>query len=197
MPRHDSAVASRLAEELIVPEPHGSPQQLAGRHRERGVPQQVVKPRPNPPRPQGMEQHPTRVGRLVRMVLVPQLAPGVLRIEKLVQFAAELLQLGVGQNADAGEVTMLLVELKLGVRQPVAIPLLGGDRHPQEVPDRPAVLGKIFTHGIFLQLITVPPQPLVSVQELVAGTLRVPSASYGTRSVPTTLKLTNYFCADA
>ena len=53
----------------------------------------------------------------------------MLRIEKLGQFAAQLLDLLVRHDADARQVAVLVVERDLIVRQPILFPLL--PRHGQ------------------------------------------------------------------
>mgnify|MGYP006191008327 CR=1 FL=1 len=57
--------------------------QLAGCHRERRVPEDIVKARFNPPGSQRVEQNAAWISGLVRMVLVPQLMTFVGRVEKL------------------------------------------------------------------------------------------------------------------
>ena len=42
MPSHDAAVSRGLAEQLIVPKSDCAAEQLAGRHEERRIPQDVV-----------------------------------------------------------------------------------------------------------------------------------------------------------
>ena len=61
MPGHDSAMMSRLAEELVVPEPNRSAKKLRGRDGECRMPQKIVKTWRDPPRAQGVEQHVIRV----------------------------------------------------------------------------------------------------------------------------------------
>ena len=51
VPGDHAAVPRRLAEQLVVPEADRAVQQLAGRHRERRVPQHIVKARLDPPAP--------------------------------------------------------------------------------------------------------------------------------------------------
>ena len=65
MPGHDSAMMSRLAEKLVVPEPNRSAQKLRCRDRECRMPQEIVKTGRYPPCAQGMEQHVIRITRLV------------------------------------------------------------------------------------------------------------------------------------
>ena len=128
MPGHDTAVPRRFAEELVVPESHGAAQQLAGRHHKRRVPQQIVESRRDPPGPEGVEQHGIRVGRLVRVILVPQFVPRMIRLEEHVEFAAQRFDLLVGQHAHARQVAVPLVERDLVVRDsPRVTPGLGHD----------------------------------------------------------------------
>jgi hypothetical protein len=82
MPRDDASVIGRFAEQLIVPEPDGTAQQLRCRNSERSMPEQIVEPGRNPPRSQSVKQDSVRIGGLVGMVLVPEFAPVVLRIEQ-------------------------------------------------------------------------------------------------------------------
>jgi len=65
MPGHDSAMMSRFAEKLVVPEPNRSTKKLRCRDRECRMPQQIVKPWRYPPRAQGMKQNVIRIARLV------------------------------------------------------------------------------------------------------------------------------------
>ena len=62
----------RLAEKLVVPEPHRPIQQLRRRHQKRRTPEHVVKCRPRPPRPQGVKQNRVRIAGFVRVVFVKQ-----------------------------------------------------------------------------------------------------------------------------
>jgi hypothetical protein len=48
----------RLAEELVVPETHRPVKQLQRRHKKCRTPQHVVKRRPGPPRPEGVNAAP-------------------------------------------------------------------------------------------------------------------------------------------
>src|SRR5450755_4332644 len=65
MPGHDSAVMSRLAEKLVVPEPNRSAKKLRRRNCERRMPQEIVKTGRDPPCAEGMEQHVIRIAGLV------------------------------------------------------------------------------------------------------------------------------------
>src|SRR5277367_5720959 len=65
MPGHDSAMMSRLAEELVVPEPNRSTKKLCGRDSECRMPEEIVKAGSYPPCAQGMEQHVVRIAGLV------------------------------------------------------------------------------------------------------------------------------------
>src|ERR1700726_4756869 len=65
MPGHYSAMMSRLAEELVMPEPNCSAKKLPGRDCKCRMPQEIVKAGRYPPCAQGMEQHVIRIPRLV------------------------------------------------------------------------------------------------------------------------------------
>jgi hypothetical protein len=88
MPRNVSTVLRRFTKQLIMPESHSPAEQLTRRNQERRIPQQVVKTGSQTPRTQGMKKHSLWVIRLVRMVLMPQIAPGMLGIKKLSQFSS-------------------------------------------------------------------------------------------------------------
>ena len=82
MPGDDSAVLGRFAEQLVMPEPDGSAQQLRGRDPKRPMPEQIVKTWRNPPRSQGVKQDAVRISGLVGVVLVPEFLSVVFRIEQ-------------------------------------------------------------------------------------------------------------------
>src|SRR5437660_1875510 len=65
MPGHYSAMMSRLAEELVVPEANRAAKKLHRRDGESRMPQEIVKSRRYPPCAQGMEQHVIRITGLV------------------------------------------------------------------------------------------------------------------------------------
>src|SRR5690606_8162894 len=103
-------------------EAYRSPQQLAGSHRKGRMPQDVVKAGADPPGPQRMKQNRVGVGGLVRMVLVPQLAPFVIGPKERLQLAPQLLDLLVVQDTHTSQIPVLVVERDLLVGQPIAIP---------------------------------------------------------------------------
>ena len=135
VPGDHAAVLRRLAEELVVPEPHGAVEQLARRHRERRIPEDVVERRRDPPGPEGMEQHPARVGRLVGVVLVPQFLALVVRVEQPGELASQPLDLVVVEQADPGDVAVFVEERDLFVAQAVPVPLVAGLRQGDQVAD--------------------------------------------------------------
>src|SRR5207248_3348455 len=104
MPGDDAPVLGRLAKELIVPEANGATEELTCRDRERGMPQDVVKARANSPGAEGVEQNRVWLVRFVRVVLVPELVARMVRIEELDELGAQLGDLSVSQDADAGQV---------------------------------------------------------------------------------------------
>jgi hypothetical protein len=57
MPSHDSAMTSRLAEELVVPEANRAAKKLRCRDRERRMPQEIVESGFYPPCAQSLKQH--------------------------------------------------------------------------------------------------------------------------------------------
>src|SRR6202050_354321 len=65
MPGHYAAMMSRLAEELVLPEPDRFAKKLRRRDCECRMPQEIVKAGSDPPCAQGMEQHVIRIPRLV------------------------------------------------------------------------------------------------------------------------------------
>ena len=102
MPGYDAAMLGRFAEQLVVPEPHRAAEQLAGGHRERRMPQQIVKAGRNPPSAQRMEQHGIGIVRFVGVVLVPQFASRMVRPKELGQLAAQGFDLFIRQNSNPG-----------------------------------------------------------------------------------------------
>ncbi len=56
MPRHDTAMMRRFAEQLVVPKSDGPIQQLASRNGDGWVPEQIVKRLTNSPGTQRMKQ---------------------------------------------------------------------------------------------------------------------------------------------
>ena len=105
MPRDDAAVLGRLAEELVVPESHGPTQQLRRRREQRRMPEDVVQSGPDPPRAERMKQHRAGVARLVRVVLVPQLAAVVVGCDEFGQFGAQSFDLPLVEEPNAGQET--------------------------------------------------------------------------------------------
>lgn len=123
VPGDDAAVPRGFAEKLVVPEADGAGEELAGGERERGVPEDVVKAGAEAPGTEGVEQDRVGLDRFVGVVFVPEVAAGVARVEKLGQLGAEYFDLLVGQDADAGQVAVLVVERDLVVGQAVLVPL--------------------------------------------------------------------------
>jgi hypothetical protein len=70
MPGHYSAMMSRLAEELVVPEPNRSAKKLRCGDCKCRMPEEIVKPGRYPPCAQRVEQHVIRITRLVRVIFV-------------------------------------------------------------------------------------------------------------------------------
>ena len=123
VPRDAAAVSRGLAEELVVPEAHRAAQELRGREREARVPQKVMKARRDSPSAQRVEEHARRVARLVRVELVPQRAPLVRRVHQLCQLRAQSFDLIFVEHTHARQVSVLLVEPDLLLRQTILVPL--------------------------------------------------------------------------
>src|SRR5690348_2241790 len=101
MPRHDSSMVGRLAEQLIMPETHRLvSQQLAGSHDEGRIPQDIVKALCNSPMPQRMEQHGIGVRGFVAVEFVKQVVLRMRRILDFVQLAVKLRYLLVTEYPD-------------------------------------------------------------------------------------------------
>src|SRR4051812_24596591 len=142
MPRDDAAMLGGLAKELIVPEANRAAEELTGSDGERGVPQDVVKARPNSPRAEGVEQNRVRLIRFVRVVLVPQFVPRMVWIEELDELGAQLGDLIVGQDADAGQITVLVIESNLVIAESIAVPFVARLREGKQVADRLMMRGE-------------------------------------------------------
>jgi hypothetical protein len=95
--------ARRLHEELVVPEPNGSFENLAGRSDDGGVPEQIVKRRGDAPRAERVEEKASRLGGLVRVPFVEEVRSRMRGIQKRLELPAEEIDLAVVEDADAGE----------------------------------------------------------------------------------------------
>ena len=162
VPGDDAAMLGRLAEELIVPEADRPAEQLAGRHGERRVPEDVVKAGSNSPRAQGVKQHRVGLARFVGVVLVPQLVAGMLGLEELGQLAAQLVDLLVGEDPHAGQIAVLVVEGDLLVGQAVAVPLGLGLGKRNEVADEFVARGEVSRHRRLRGLVQELPLPMLT-----------------------------------
>ena len=91
-----------------------------------------MKAGPNPPGPEGMEQHRIRPAGFVGVVLVPQLVSFVLRIEELRQLRAELFDLLIRQDP----IQPVLDESNLLVSQAMLFPIGLGRRSWSKSPTR-------------------------------------------------------------
>ena len=136
VPGDHAAMPGRFAKELIVPEADCPAQQLRRGDGEGRVPEQIVEPRRDPPRAQGVEQDRVRIARFVGVVLVEQLVAGLRRTGKAFELCAKHVHLVVVQKANARQIALPMVELHLLVAQPVLgtnlpqQPAWGRDRSP-------------------------------------------------------------------
>src|SRR5262245_13149279 len=73
----------------------------------------------------------------------------MLWIEKLGQLGPQLGNLSVGENPQAGQITLLVIESHLLIRQLVAFPFVPRSRKLQQVADQFVALGKIVGHWRF------------------------------------------------
>src|ERR1700722_8457567 len=101
MPGHDTAMMSRLAEELVMPEPNRSAKKLRCRDGECRMPEEIVKTGRYPPCAQGMKQHVIGVTGLVGVIFVKQVSLFDPCVKQSSQFAPEHFYLFVRQDADA------------------------------------------------------------------------------------------------
>ena len=157
VPGDHPAMPGRLAEKLVVPEPHRPPQELRRRDGDRRVPEQVVEPRLDPPGPEGVEEDRPRVGRLVGVILIPEVSPGVVGLEPLGQLPSKRLHLIVIQDFDPGDVAVLLEEGGLFRGQPVSIQVGARPRPWEKVGDWGMAFGQIDGHGQSLPRASVIP----------------------------------------
>src|SRR6266850_2463919 len=149
VPGDHAAMLRGLAEELIVPKADRAAEELTGRDGERRMPQHVVKAGPNSPRPESVKQDRIGLVRLVRVVLVPQLVPRMLRIEKLDELRSQLFDLLVRQNPHACQVALLVIERHLIISQLVAFPLVAGLGERKQIADELVARRKVNGHGRF------------------------------------------------
>jgi len=108
----------RLAEQLIVPESDGTTQQLRGGRCDGRMPKQIVQADTDPPGAQGMKQHSIRISRLVRVILVPELAAGVAWLSQHGKFSSQLFNLKRIQYPWPHDKTMLTEAGELLVTEP-------------------------------------------------------------------------------
>jgi len=101
MPGHYSAMMSRFAEELVVPEANRSAKKLRCWGCKCRMPEEIMKTGRYPPCAQRMEQHVIRIIRLVRVIFVKQISLLDLCVKQSIQFAPEHSHLFVRQNADS------------------------------------------------------------------------------------------------
>ena len=132
MPRHDTPVVRRLAEQLIVPKPDRSSEQLRGRNYERGVPQNVMERLLDPPCPQRVEQNRGRITRLIRVELIEQAMTGMLRVREAIQGRPQRLDLLVREHSDSGQIAVLLEKRNLlaGEAEPLGMISGTGKQRP-------------------------------------------------------------------
>src|SRR4051794_10573799 len=89
VPEHNAAMMCRLVEDLIVPEAHRTADQLRRRHREAGMPEDVMQTRQNTPRTESVEEDLVRIRGLVRVELIEQAIAWMAWINEVEHFAAE------------------------------------------------------------------------------------------------------------
>ena len=148
VPRDDSAMPSRFAKQLVMPKPHGATQQLAGRYRHPWMPQQIVEAGRDPPGAQRVKQHSVGIGRFVGVILIPEFAPRMIGVEKLVQFIQQTIDLSVIQDPDPAQVAVSFVAGQLLRGQPESVPIRELFRPREKDPGRLMLKGKIGSHRI-------------------------------------------------
>src|SRR6267142_2051693 len=130
VPGNNAAVMGGFVKDLVVPKAHCRSEQLRGGHQERRIPKQVVKCRTNTPSTKRMKESSGGVSRFVGIVFVEEFASGMGQVSQSIQFASKSVDLLITQHAYAGEVSVLLIEIDLLIRETILIPLpwLAGPR---------------------------------------------------------------------
>ena len=139
-------MSSGFAEQLIVPESNTSPQQLTRRHQKSGMPQEIMKPLPEPPRTKGMKQNSTGISGLVGMILVPSVAPLVIGLHQLRQLGFQQVNLELRQDLDPRQVTGFVKCGDLFVRQSIRVPIFGRLGRLKQGAKRGVFLTEVFGH---------------------------------------------------
>jgi hypothetical protein len=93
VPGDDASETRGFHEQLVVPEPHGTGQELARGNQDRRVPEKIVKRGRDAPRAERVEEDPSRLERLVRMSFVEEVRSGMRRVEKRLELGTEELDL--------------------------------------------------------------------------------------------------------
>ena len=140
VPRDDAAVMCGLDEELVVPEADGAAEELGGGDEEGRVPEQVVEGGADAPGAEGVKEDAGRVGGLVGMVLVEEVA-GMGGIHQGGQLVAEDVDLPIVEHGDAGKETVFVKRGDLLVRKTKFVPLFGGFGAREEIGDGLVVVG--------------------------------------------------------
>jgi hypothetical protein len=130
-----------------MPKPDRSTQQLASRYQKRSVPENIMESRAQSPCPQGVEQDLVRLGRLVPMVLVPELFPVVILLKELIEFRPQAINLFLVEQADPSQVTVLMKKRYLFIRQTESVPLFRRSRPGKQFRNGCMVLGIISQLG--------------------------------------------------
>ena len=130
-----------------MPEADRSAEQLRRRNGEGRVPEQIVEPRRDPPRAQGVEQDRVRIARFVGVVLVEQLVTGMCRIEETFELHPQHVHLAVVQKADTRQIALPVVEVQLLVAQAVFGPIFPSSRLGEEIAHRAMRVRKVVSHA--------------------------------------------------
>src|SRR5436190_1592240 len=92
----------------------------------------------DPPRAQGVEQNRSRITRLIRMELIEQAVPGVLRVREALERGPERLNLLVREHSDSRQKSVLLEKRNLLAGEAEPLGVIGGTR--EQGPYRAAKL---------------------------------------------------------
>lgn len=110
-----------------------------------------MKPRPQAPCAEGVEQHPVGIARFIAVIFVPQLASGMSCGKKFSQFLSQRFQGGRIEQLDPVDESMFVKERDLILGQPIPFPLGSTVGTSEEIRNRFVDGRKIGRHGIELK----------------------------------------------
>ena len=145
VPGHDASEMGGLHEELVVPEAHSSPEELARGNEDGGVPEEIVERGRDAPGAERVEENAARLAGLVRVPLVEEVGSGMLRAEKWLELGAQELDLVVVEDPYPRQETVAFEAGKLLGRE-VACRVGNGASISE---DRSVVMRQIRYHGRF------------------------------------------------